>query len=163
MTTRKRRRRENNIRYSQIPNEQDWTNPYDDADIRYAKKHFFGKTIEEAEKLFVENALYYQEDIMFMPSGAFRYYVHAYINYLQGKQSDHDTDGASCFLSIIKSKMESNMKCDRNDLRAVWLRVKETIEHIRSNSDWFDWNESIYGNLEERTTRLLSWDENATP
>ena len=57
----------------QIPTELDWQNPYGDLDIKKAKEHFFGKTLEEAEELFVENALYYQEDILFMPSIPFRY------------------------------------------------------------------------------------------
>jgi hypothetical protein len=143
------------ILYSQIPTEDDWANPNGDLDIQWARKHFFEKTIEDAEKLFVKNALYYQEAIMFMPSIPFRYYIHAYMNYLLGKQSQWDTDGASCFLYLVGFKI----KFDQDILRTVWLRVKETIEHIRKNPDWFDWNEAIYGNLDERTAQLLNWHE----
>jgi len=139
----------------QIPTEPDWFATDNDLDLKTAKKHFFGKTIEEAEELFVQNSLYYQEDIMFMSSAPFRYYVHAYMNYLLSDRSKEDTDGASCFLTLIESKQEF----DQADLLVVWPRVKETIEHIRRNSEWFDWDESIYGNLEERTTPLLSWDK----
>jgi hypothetical protein len=57
----------------QVPTKQDWANPYGGLDIKYAREHFFGKTLEEAEKLFVENSLWYQEDIMWMPSIPFRY------------------------------------------------------------------------------------------
>ena len=142
----------------QVPTENDWsdpnTNPNYCADIRWAKEHFIGKTVEEAEELFIRNALHWQEAIMFMPSIPFRYYVHAYMNYLLDNQcSKGDTDGASCFLSLIESKQE----WDQADLLVVWPCVKETIEHIRRNSGWFDWNESIYGHLEERTTQLLNW------
>ena len=155
MTTRKRQRRDNNIRYGQIPDEQDWVTSCDHATLRWAKEHFFGKTLEEAEELFIRNPGHWQEAIWFMPSGAFRYYVHAYINYLLSNQSEEDSGAASSFLNLIKSRIEDG----KNDLRgAVWLRVKETIEHIRSNPNWFDWNESVYGNLEARTTRLLAWD-----
>jgi len=188
--------------YMQIPTEQDWANPYDDLDIITAKKSFFGKNLEEAEELFVKNALCYQEDIMWMPSVPFQYYVHAYMNYLLGRQSEQDTDAASSFLSLVEFKaggynapvrvgtvdafvsfvkslcsswFHSPQRAQRDheahnenhdDLRAVWSRVKETIEHIRNNPEWFDWNESIYGNLEERTLRLLAWEEpeaNAPP
>jgi len=150
----------------QIPTEHDWGNPYDGLDVEWAHKHFFGKTIEEAEELFVENALCYQEDIMWMPSIPFRYYVHAYMNYLLGEQSKHDTDAASCFLGLIEFKLDLLQDApsivwardNQNDIRDVWVRVKETIEHIRKNPDWFDWDESIYGNLEKKTTRLLSWE-----
>jgi len=129
-----------------------------------------------------------------MHSAPFRYYVHAYINYLLGKQSEHDTDAATCFLDLIELKAGLYQEAPRtiweriketveltfikwilrtpghtvnfggsrdyeqDDLRAVWLRVKETIEHIRNNPVWFDWNESLYGNLEARATRLLAWD-----
>ena len=175
----------------QIPTELDWQNPYGDLDIKKAKEHFFGKTLEEAEELFVENALYYQEDILFMPSIPFRYYVHAYMNYLLDKRSKGDTEAASCFLMVIKCKMglhedtpctvwsyiretvfhvwlyllglgkslkEPDYQSDQDDVRAVWLCIKETIEHIRNNAEWFDWRESFYENLEEKTTRLLSWE-----
>jgi hypothetical protein len=141
----------------QIPTEQDWANPYGDLDIACAKKSFFGKTLEEAEVLFVENSLCYQEDILFMPSIPFRYYVHAYMNYLLSDQSKDDTEGASCFLMIIEHKIEF----EHEDPLAVWSRIKETIEHIRNNPDWFDWNEAYHGNCEEKTTRLLSWDGQA--
>jgi len=181
--------------YVQIPTEQDWENPHGDLDIITAKEHFFGKTLEEAEELFVKNALCYQEDVMWMPSVPFRYYVHAYMNYLLGKQSEYDTDAASCFLGLVEFKaglyqvspctfwshvnetvwltcmrflgvIKHNIygddhQSDRDDLRAVWSRIKETIEHIRNNPDWFEWNESIDGNLEERTARLLDWANGA--
>ena len=136
----------------QIPTEQDWMN-YITLDEIVAKKNFFGKTLEEAEAMFVENALVYEEDILWMHSVPFRYYVHAYINYLLGNQSKFDTEAVSCFLSMIEFKA----KYDQDDLLAVWTRVQETLEHIRKNHDWFNWNESIFGNLEEKTTRLLSW------
>jgi predicted nucleotidyltransferase len=176
--------------YRQIPTEQDWQG-FDCLDGKTAKKNFFGKNLEEAEKLF---DIYYREScyqdyIMWMPSVPFRYYVHAYMNYLLGNRSKGDADAALCFLGLVEWKIglyqhqperhtiwsrvkdiiakhlfglneynRNQMEHDQDDIRAVWERVKETIEYIRNNPDWFDWIESIYGNLEERAGRLLSWD-----
>ena len=42
-------------------------------DAASAYEHFYGKTAAKAMQLFAQNALYYQEDAMFMPSRAFGY------------------------------------------------------------------------------------------
>jgi hypothetical protein len=46
----------------------------EDLDGRCAERHFLGKTLDEAEALFRENSLCYQEDLMFMGVSAFRFY-----------------------------------------------------------------------------------------
>ncbi|MEI7929683.1 MAG: hypothetical protein WCH40_14125, partial [Verrucomicrobiales bacterium] len=70
-----------------IPTEIDWRSEPWDLDIPYAYKHFFGKDLQEAFDLFVDNSACYQEDIMFMPLVCFRYYVLAYTSYLLSEQS----------------------------------------------------------------------------
>lgn len=52
-------------------------NPYDDLDGRVACRHFLGKSLAEAEALFRENEIYYQEDLMWMGAKAFCFYVQA--------------------------------------------------------------------------------------
>ena len=56
-------------------------NVYDSLDERSACEHFQGKNLDEAELLFRENSLCYQEDLMWMGPMAFRYYVEAAIRY----------------------------------------------------------------------------------
>ena len=68
------------------PTLRDWRfeEPLNDPpadDEQYAFHHFFGKSLEEAELLFVENAIYYQEDLMWMPAVCSRYYLMAYCDY----------------------------------------------------------------------------------
>ena len=48
-----------------LPTHQD-INAFDSLDEQTACKHFLGKSLTEAEALFAENSLYYQEDLMFM-------------------------------------------------------------------------------------------------
>ncbi|MDR3232623.1 MAG: hypothetical protein LBT46_02965 [Planctomycetaceae bacterium] len=130
----------------QQPTEQDWEHDHFDSnlDVEYAYKHFAGKTLEQAEELFAANALCYQEDLMWMPPTPFRYYICSYINYLLGNKSENDTDAASCFIALVKHKL----KCERENILAVWNQVEETLKYICLHAQWFNWNESIYGNLE---------------
>ena len=39
---------------------------------------------------------------MFMPLACFRYYIHAYLDYLLSDKSEGDSDGASCFFGLIE-------------------------------------------------------------
>jgi len=57
-------------------------NVYDSLNERVACEHFFGRSLDEAEQLFCENALLYQEDLMWMGPAAFRYYVQASARYI---------------------------------------------------------------------------------
>jgi hypothetical protein len=56
-------------------------NVYDSLDERSACRNFLGKTLDQAEALFRESSLYYQEGLMWMGPVAFRYYIQAAINY----------------------------------------------------------------------------------
>jgi hypothetical protein len=55
---------------------------HEDLDAKHARKNFYGKTLEEAELLFRQNALHYQEDLMSMGPAGFRFYVEAFTRYL---------------------------------------------------------------------------------
>ena len=77
-------------------------NPYDDLDGQYAEKHFLGKTLDEAEALFRESSITYQEDLMFMGPVAFRFYVQAAINYVESESARGDSDMISCLQGYWK-------------------------------------------------------------
>jgi hypothetical protein len=88
-----------------LPSRQD-INVYDSLDERSACEHFLGKSLDEAEALFRENWLYYQEDLMFMGIGAFRFYVQAAIRYIQSESATGDSSIVSCFAMILESRLE---------------------------------------------------------
>ena len=67
---------------NEIPTEADWRSEPWDLDIPHAYQHFAGKSHEQAVELFQENAIYYQEDVMFMPRKCFPFYLRAYMEYL---------------------------------------------------------------------------------
>ena len=58
-----------------------------DFDGKVAEEHFLRKSLDEAVKLFENNFLYYQEDLMFMGIPAFRFYLKAAIQYASSEPS----------------------------------------------------------------------------
>lgn len=88
-----------------IPSHQD-INVYDSLDERSACEHFLGKTLEQAEALFRENSLHYQEDLMFMGASAFRFYVQAAISYIRSDSATDDHAIVSCLASILEHRLE---------------------------------------------------------
>ncbi len=68
-------------------------------------KNFHGKTTEEAVQLFKENAFIYSEDVLYMPSRVFGYYLKAYSTYLVRRtRQQEDPQEASWFISTIDSQ-----------------------------------------------------------
>lgn len=55
-----------------------------DLDERVAYEHFFGKSLPEAKLLF-DQANFYVDDLGWMGSAAFNYYVCAYVDHLNGQ------------------------------------------------------------------------------
>lgn len=133
-----------------IPTEADWRSEPWDLDIPYAYKNFAGKSHEQAVALFQENALCYQEDVMFMPRACFLFYIYAYIDYLLSAASQGDADGANCFFSLVKSRA--------NDIRenpAAVLMVERVLRHLASRQEWYDADSTIYGDFAERAAAGL--------
>jgi len=134
-----------------IPTEHDWTHHLNDLDAAWAKKNFLGKTREQAVEMFAENALIYQEDIMFMPEPCFRFYVHAYIDYLMSDQSKGDSDGASCFFGIVEVRKDDILRTP-SELRT---RFEVLLRRLAERQAWYDAEPDIYGQLKERSEACL--------
>jgi hypothetical protein len=126
-----------------IPTEADWRSEVWCLDIPNAYEHFFGKSLDDAFALFVENALCYQEDIAFMPLPCFRYYIHAYMSYLLSASSAGDSDGASCFFGIVECRL-ADIKTSTSHLIE---RVEEVLHRLRDNQDFYEASAAIYGSL----------------
>lgn len=132
-----------------IPSEADWRSEPWTLDTRYAYAHFAGKSNDEAQRLFEENSLYYQEDLMFMPLACFRYYLNAYMLYLLSDASQGDSDGASCFFGLVDLRHQDIMTCDE----PTRARVMAVLDRLACSQEWFDASEAIYGNFSERAKR----------
>jgi len=117
----------------------------ENLDGAVAERHFLGKTLEEAEALFRENSLCYQEDLMWMGPVAFRYYVQAAIGYIQSEASAEDSDMINCFTSILEFRLNS----EQEELRVVASELASVCDYILKHFDRFDLAEAIYGRVRE--------------
>ena len=135
-----------------IPSESDWRSEPWCIDTPCAYEHFSSKTLDEAFDLFVKYSLYYQEDIMFMPVLCFRYYIHAYIDYLLSDKSEGDSNGASCFFGIIE--VRKNDICTSGD--QLRDRISEVLHYIGARQEWYSADLDIYGNFMEKSAKVLS-------
>src|SRR5687768_7119908 len=120
-------------------------NVNDSLDEQWACKHFLGKTVEQAELLFRENALYYQEALGWMGPVAFRYYISAFIRYIQSEHSAGDADAVSCFASILEQRIEKT-----RDVSPVAGALADACRYVMKHYDRFDVDQSIYGDLRPR-------------
>jgi hypothetical protein len=134
-----------------IPTESDWHSEPWCIDTPYAYEHFSGKSIEEASELFVKNSIYYHEDIMFMPLQCFRYYIHAYMNYLLSDKSKGDSSGADCFFGLIKFRKAEILAADEN-LRA---KISEVLRRLGASQEWYDAELEIFGDFTTKSAELL--------
>jgi hypothetical protein len=124
-------------------------NVYDSLDEQVAVRHLAGKTLDEAEALFRDNALRYQEDLMFMGPVAFRFYVPAYVNYLRSAASSGDPDAVNCFVGLVRHRWEY----EPEELRPVCDLLMDACRTVLAEWDRFGVDETIYSGLSEQGLR----------
>jgi hypothetical protein len=124
------------------------------GDLKWAYENFFGKSISEAEVLIESNPQGWSEDLMWMTSTPFKFYIRAYMNCLT-KESDSISGRVICsFIFLITHRAES--KEGRRDLLWIWNDIEKTVKHIWQNREKIiDWYGSD-GNLEEQINDILS-------
>jgi hypothetical protein len=122
----------------------------EDLDGRCAERHFLGKTLEEAEALFREASIVYQEDLMFMGPVGFRFYVHAAIEYIRSDASTDDSDIINCFATILEHRIER----EPEELVAVAPHLAAACRYICEHYERFGLMPEIYGDLRPRFRRL---------
>lgn len=132
---------------SQLPVEADFLDPRSqDLDERHAVKMFLGKTPAQAEAMFRQCFLVYQEDLTYMRAPAFRFYVLPAIKYVLSKDADGDSDAASTFCHVL----ESRLKDDPEALDPIAAIVLDAIQKILGDFERFDCAPEIYGDVPRR-------------
>ena len=130
-----------------IPGSKEWGEDLGDLDVACARKNFFGISLQQAEELFRKNALSYQEDIVFMPFPCFRFYVHAYMDYLLSDASRGDSDGASCFFTLIECRTSDIIRLSAD----AKMKLGRVLDKIASGQEYFDADKAIYGSFRENS------------
>jgi hypothetical protein len=126
-------------------------NVHDSLDERSACKNFLGKSLEEAEALFRENSLHYQEDLMWMGPVAFQFYVQAVIRYIKSMESQNDSDLINCFVGLLEFRLGPKPE----GLLPVAKQLVEICRYVIDNYDRFDVTPEIYGDLRPRYENLI--------
>lgn len=137
-----------------IPNDRDWWGGVPEGlDEKCAYDHFFGKSLAEAHELFVMNALYYEEDLLYMPEKPFVYYVRAFIFYLESEKSRGDSDAANCFLGLVDHYLEM----DPLWLKSSWGKIRPLLDKIAIEQvAFYDACPDIYGDFQRKVERMLA-------
>lgn len=125
-------------------------NIYDSLDERMACEHFLGKDLAQAEAMFRENPLCYQEDLMWMGPVAFRYYLPAFVCYLRSEYSRGDSDAINCFHGVIRFWLDHY----RAEVVPIFDLLAQACHFVLSDYDKFEVT-NAYGDLREQFERLL--------
>lgn len=131
----------------QLPS-RDEINVHDSLDERSACDSFLGKTLEQAEALFHENSLDYQEDLMWMGPTAFCFYLPAFLNYLR---SDSATDADLSGLAMI---LEYRLENDATALPPIAPQVVSICRYILDHFGRDAVDPQLYGDLHSRLESL---------
>jgi hypothetical protein len=124
-------------------------NVHDSLDERCAVGHFLGKTLEQAEELFRECAMTYQEDLQHMGPVAFRFYIPAYVNYLRSAASSGDSYAVVAFASLVRNRWES----EPEELKPERELLADACRTVLAEWDRFGVDEAIYCGWSERGLR----------
>jgi len=136
-----------------IPSKSDWgVIEKNDLDAVCAFKQFFGKSLDEAEMMFRENALYYQEDLISMPPVAFNYYAPVFAKYILSGNAEGDSDGASSFLHMILELLQANRSLATSTTEKILLAAA-TI--VANKQDFYDADTDIYGAFPELYDKIM--------
>lgn len=124
-----------------LPTKGDFISYPGDLDQNCAWEHFGGLTLDEAKTRFAENALYYQEDFMFMGTNAFLFYFPVLDDYLRSApDAENDDDWESWIIAqCIRAQFDANTI---GRLRPSVPRIVELAGFVRDNIRRFGCNQT---------------------
>ena len=120
-------------------------------DEEAAARIFLGKSISEAETLFVENDLYYLCFLYWMGPKAFCYYIIAAINYLKSEASIGHPHAVDIFYSVLTIRMQN---CS-SIIDTIIPDIREAILYVIKNWNKFEVDPTNYKNLKTKYKKLL--------
>ncbi len=136
----------------ELPVADDFLDPRSrDLDEHHAVQMFLGKTPEQAQEIFRQNFLFYQEDLTYMRAPAFRFYVVPAIAYLTGGSATGDSDAASTFCHVL----ESRLNADPGALAPIRSFIAGAIRQVLDRFDLYECDSEIYGEVPSRYRDLI--------
>ena len=140
-----------------IPNKHEWgAIEKNNLDAEWAYKQFSGKSLYEAEKMFRENALYYQEDLISMPPIVFNFYAPVFAKYIVSDYAESDSDGASSFLELIIVLLERNRTLAK---LGTMNQLMNAAKRVSQKQDYYDADIDIYGKFSDLYNKILQLEK----
>jgi hypothetical protein len=140
-----------------IPSRSSWGDiNADDLDAEWAFRIFAEKSLVETEKMFQENAFYYQEALLSMPAIAFNYYAPEFATYILSDHAKEDSDGASSYLHMIIELLQNFRSLATDGTAQTLIAAAKTVAN---KQDFYDADVDIYGkfsDLHNEIVRLLN-------
>jgi hypothetical protein len=125
-----------------VPGPMEWSGYESDLDVRDAHRMMFGKSIHEVQHLFGDvHSISRADELLFMPRGAFQYYVLAFAEFMKSERSRGDPDSASSFLRVLLAREER----DPGSVSRIYEDLAPAVEFVSKNQTRFDANPEIYG------------------
>lgn len=135
-----------------VPSEDDWRSEAWSLDTEWAYRKFRGKTMEEAVRLFEDDAMACQEDLMSMPGRVLPYYLRSCMTYLMSEAAKGDSNDASRFISLIDFKVEHQ----RDDIVPLWPEIEPVLRRLAEQQDDSDANEwLIHGSFRAQIHQIV--------
>ena len=126
-----------------IPTSKNWGNiNKQDLDANWAFEQFCGKTFQEAESMFKQSAIYYQEGLQSMPAIPFNFYAPALASYIESNDAEGDSDGASTFLHMISWILKNHHEIISKETKEILLKA---AQKVASNQQYYGADIEIYG------------------
>ena len=122
---------------------------HESLDERHTRQTFSGKTLEEAEELFRQNALFHGESLHWMGAAAFRYYVMAVISYLKSEHSKDDPDAINGFAFSLEWWAKKP-----REVSPIAAELAEVCRYVVEHYEKFGATPEIYGDLRARYQKL---------
>jgi len=140
-----------------IPSKSEWgAIEKDNLDAEWAFKQFAGKSLDDAEKMFRENAFYYQEDLISMPSIAFNCYAPVFAKYILSDYAKSDPDGASSFLHMVIELLEANRSLATPETEKALL---DAAKIVSNKQNFYNADIDIYGEFSELYNKIIQLSE----
>lgn len=129
----------------------EWSGYDADLDVREAHRMMFGKRIEEVQRYFGDvHSISRADELLFMPRGAFQYYVLAFAEFLKSERAQGDSDSASSFLRLLIAREDR----DPGSVSCIYDELSPVVELVAENQPRFKAAPEIYGVFRELADKL---------
>ena len=126
-----------------IPSREDINPIAEDLDGQMAELHFYGKSQNEAAKLFFEHSTYYLGDLLWMGSKGFSFYFPSLESYLYSEESRDDIE----FIDGLRLTLQSRLENDISSIKECLFTVLKVLKYISENMSKFDPSSDVYRDL----------------